>query len=535
MKFPATLLVCLLVLSSSKATTPQVPDIQPSHRLSSPYDAIVLHLGSLQKANYHPEIAAKTFSQTHHSKKEAIQLAIKLKDILDKEGIDIDATTVPNDPCYIDPVAKYHRYQLAKKFHQIYLVKVQGQWIYSEETVQYVLQMIRGTESLGIDKLHNLFPKRFKRTLLGLQLWQYIVLAVLILLLRISYTLLVFISGKLIKWVFKRWIPDYIIISERPVGLIILALLAMTILPIVQLPATVERIIFLLLQGMILLALTIICYLSVNVIVNHLNKMAEGQEGSINVQLLPLLKATLKVLVVIVGTLLILRSLGVDISTLLAGVSIGGVGIALASQDTLKNLFGSLMIFIDRPFSVGDAIVAGKIEGKVEEIGMRSTRIRTTRESIISVPNAKLADESIDNYGMRNYRRFFTRMSIAYDTPAPLIETFIEGLREIVKRHPRIRKDKHFIYLEDMQESRLEILFYIYFSVKSRGKELQCRQEVLLRIIKFANKIGVRFAFPTQTLHMESFPEKKSLRGNQKADISPEKLNKKLQSFLEQE
>ena len=441
-------------------------------------------------------------------------------------GLAVDATQAQVKQAYR---------KLAKKFHQIYLVKVQGQWIYSEETALYVLHVIKGNESLGIYKLHNLFPKEFKKTLWGLQLWQYIVLAILILLLRMSYSLMVFISEKLIRWVFKHWIPNYIIITERPVGIIILALLAMVILPIVQLPATMERVVSLFLQSMIMFALTVICYLSVNVLVNHLSKLATEQEEGVNLQLLPLLKATLKVLVVIVGGLLIIRSLGGDISTLLAGVSIGGVGIALASQDTLKNLFGSLMIFIDRPFSVGDAIVAGKIEGTVEEIGMRSTRIRTTRESIISVPNAKLADEFIDNYGLRNYRRFLTRLSIAYDTPAPLIEAFIKGLREIVKRHPRIRKDKHFIYLEDMHDSRLEILFYIYFSVKSRGKELQYRQEILLRIIRLAEEVGIRFAFPTQTLHMETFPEKKSLRGDQTVDIDPKALEARLQSFLENE
>ena len=180
-----TLIVYLLLLSGATTKAPK-PDKQPGQRLSSPYDAIVLHLGALQKANYHPELAAKTFSQAQRSEKEAIQLAIKLKEILEKEGIQIDATAVPKDPCYIDPEAKYHRYQLAKKFHQIYLVKVQGQWIYSEETALYVLHVIKGNESLGIYKLHNLFPKEFKKTLWGLQLWQYIVLAILILLLRMS-------------------------------------------------------------------------------------------------------------------------------------------------------------------------------------------------------------------------------------------------------------------------------------------------------------------------------------------------------------
>jgi MscS family membrane protein len=214
---------------------------------------------------------------------------------------------------------------------------------------------------------------------------------------------------------------------------------------------------------------------------------------------------------VVIGGLFILQNLNVNITALLAGISIGGLAIALAAQDTLKNFFGSLMIFIDKPFSVGHWITSGDLDGTVEEVGFRSTRIRTFRNSLTYVPNGKLADSTIDNHGLRQYRRFFMHISITYDTPPDLIEVFVEGLRKIVDRHPNTRKDFYIVEFNDMGDFALKIMFYIFFAVPTWPEELRARHEVLVEIVRLAEKIGIRFAFPTQTLHMENFPGQHSL------------------------
>jgi MscS family membrane protein len=244
----------------------------------------------------------------------------------------------------------------------------------------------------------------------------------------------------------------------------------------------------------------------------YFSHLASKTESTLDDQLVPLIRKTLKALVIIVGTLFVLRDgLNFDILPFLTGISIGGVAIALAAQDTIKNFFGSVMIFIDKPFQVGDWVTSGEIDGTVEEVGFRSTRIRTFRNSVMYVPNGKIADAVVDNHGLRQYRRFFTTLTITYDTPPELIEEFVKGLQEIVLAHPKTRKDYFNIFFNNLSAYSQDVMFYIFFEVPTWPEELKARHEILLQIVKLAKALGVRFAFPTQTLHMESFPEKSGL------------------------
>jgi MscS family membrane protein len=184
-------------------------------------------------------------------------------------------------------------------------------------------------------------------------------------------------------------------------------------------------------------------------------------------QLVPLVRKTLKAFVIVVGSLFILKyGLRVDIVPYLTGLSIGGLAFALAAQDTIKNFFGSIMIFIDKPFQVGDWITSGEVDGTVEEVGFRSTRVRTFRNSLVYIPNGKIADATIDNHGLRKYRRFYTNITITYETPPELIEVFVDGLREIVRKHPKTRKDFYNIYLNNLASYSLEVMFYVFFAVR---------------------------------------------------------------------
>ena len=247
-------------------------------------------------------------------------------------------------------------------------------------------------------------------------------------------------------------------------------------------------------------------------------------------QLVPLIRKVLKTFVVAIGTLFILSNLNIDIVPLLTGLSIGGLAFALAAQDTIKNFFGSLMIFIDKPFQIGDWITSGEIDGNVEEVGFRSSRIRTFRNSLMSVPNGKLADRTIDNHGLRKYRRFYTQIAVTYDTPPELLQTFIDGLVQIVMNHPHTRKDYYNIFLNDMASFSLNIMFYIFFEVPNWTEELKARHEVLMEILMLGEKLEVNFAFPTQTLHMENFPGKLS---NSPTYSSKEEARASLDEFFE--
>lgn len=468
-------------------------EVALDYSLASPYDAIVTHLGFLQRGNYHPTIAALTFAHTHRTRHEAKDLAIKLKHFLEVKGVHIDVSQIPRAKDYIDPKAKYHRYLLTPRFPEIYLVRIQGQWRYSEETVQYVSELAQARHPLGLDQLKHFFPDSFDNTVLGLHLWQYAILSLLLLGLRITYTMLVFFCQKLIRrYPTQWWAPHHVVLIVRPASIALVVSVGILLLPAAQLAPSMQGSFVLLLKCLMSLALTVVCYRSSDVLVHYLSINALDPLEVADTQLFPLIRTSLKVVIVIIGTLIALRSLNFDISTLLAGVSIGGFGIALAAQDTIKNLFGSLVIFTDKPFSTGESIIAGKVEGTVEEIGMRSTRVRTASGSVIAVPNAVLANTSINNHGLHKSRQFCTRLSVAYDTPAQVLADFLAGLSTIVEEHPQTNKDEYYVYVEDLQGDVLRILLHVYLVVADRHEELQCRQAILQRIVKLATAMNMQ-------------------------------------------
>lgn len=240
----------------------------------------------------------------------------------------------------------------------------------------------------------------------------------------------------------------------------------------------------------------------IDVVSSYFHQLAAKSENKFDDLLVPLIHKTAKVLVSVVGLLFIAQSMGSDLTALLTGLGIGGLAMALAAKDTLANFFGSLTVLVDRPFQIGDWINTGGVEGSVEEVGFRSTRIRTFYDSVITVPNSNLTNQPIDNYGRRQYRRFNTKVGVTYDTPPERIEAFCEGIRQIILAHQWTRKDYFHVYLNNMGSTSLEILLYVFWEVPDWSKELLEKHRLLIDIIRLGKDLGVEFAFPTQTLHL---------------------------------
>jgi len=146
------------------------------------------------------------------------------------------------------------------------------------------------------------------------------------------------------------------------------------------------------------------------------------------------------------------------------------------------------------------------LEGTVEEIGFRSTRIRTFYNSVIVVPNTKIATTAVDNMGLRQFRRVRTTIGVTYNTPPEKLEAFLEGIKNIILANPATRKDFFHVVFNDFGPSSLDILVYFFLRVPDWSHELVERQNVLLEIVNLAHTLGVSFAFPTQSLHVESMP-----------------------------
>ncbi|MEW8341928.1 MAG: mechanosensitive ion channel family protein, partial [Candidatus Thiodiazotropha taylori] len=244
-------------------------------------------------------------------------------------------------------------------------------------------------------------------------------------------------------------------------------------------------------------------YRLVDLVSAFLHKRAQMTENKLDDALVPLIPRTLKIFVTVIGFVFIADNLNVDISSLLAGLGLGGLAFALAAKDMVQNLFGSVTVLMDRTFSVGDWIVVDGVEGSVERIGFRSTRIRTFYNSVVTVPNSKFITATVDNMGERRYRRLSCKLSLTYDTPPDRIEAFCEGVRELVRQHPYMRKDYYQVYLNEFAASSLDVLLYVFWETPEWNTELRERHRFMLDILRLAQGLGVEFAFPTQTLYMK--------------------------------
>lgn len=514
---------CLLisyspVLSSDNQATDLPFDEEEGIRpdVSTPYHSLSTHLLFLQPGNYEPEKAALPFFQPGLTPEEAEEYAIMLKQVYDGKGYFIDLDQAPLEENYLDTVSGRHEYTPTHHLPQIYLVKQDNRWLYSQESIAAIDRLHREVFPFGPDLLINILPQAGTHTFLGLYLWQYLGILLLILVGFLIHKLLTFLLNRALykgakQMGYDNLVRPYLLPVAKPLSLFVVFVFVMVMFPLLQLPVEAGRYFTFAFKAILPFFATLMFYKLVDVFSLYLEKMAGKSDSNLDNHVVPMLRKVLKVFVVVVGALFILQNLDVNITALLAGLSIGGLALALAAQDTLKNLFGSLMIFIDKPFSVGHWITSGEIDGTVEEVGFRSTRIRTFRNSLHYVPNGRLADSSIDNHGLREFRRFFMHIAITYDTPPDLIEVFVEGLRKIVDNHPKTRKDFYIVEFNEMGDFSLRIMFYVFFAVPTWPEELKTRHEVLLEIVRLAERLGVRFAFPTSTLHMENFPEKKSM------------------------
>lgn len=511
---------------------------QDSVNLQTPYHAVYNHLNNLQDEHYHPAKAAKSLKKTDGTHNKLPELAIKLKKYYDAKGYFIDLDNLPREKHYKDSAAGKARFYPVPQEKDIYLEKYGNKWLYSGKTVSTINKKYYEVYPKWSQVIMRFLPRHSHFKFMGLYAWQFIGLACIIVFFFLFHFFLVLFLNRGVGNLFhnlgrKDIVQNAIRPISRWLSFFVISIVIEFFIPLLQLPAWLNKYLLMFIDALGPLFGAIVVYKLVDLFTLKLEKLAEKTESTLDDQLIPLIRKAMKVIVVIFGILMILQNLNFNITTLLAGISIGGLAFALAAQDTIKNLFGSLMIFMDKPFQIGDWVISGDLNGTVEEVGFRSTRVRTFRDSITYIPNGKLADMTIDNNGLRRYRRFYTTISITYDTPANLIEAFIDGMNEIVHNHPYTRKDLAYIYLNEFGASSLNIMFYIYFAVDSWFDELKHRHEVMIEIIRLAEKIGIRFAFPTQTLHMETFPGQQSL--TPVYNLNDESIKQKLATYFSQE
>ena len=226
--------------------------------------------------------------------------------------------------------------------------------------------------------------------------------------------------------------------------------------------------------------------------------LSEKSESSFDNQLIPVIQKGVRSIIWVLGIIIGLDNIGFDITAMIAGLGIGGLALALAAQDSVKNIFAGIMIFLDKPFRLNDRIQINGHDGSVEEVGLRSTRIRTLEGRIVTIPNCTFTDNSVINVTSQPALKVKLNLGLTYDTNEEQMQNAINILEEIVKDQPQI-KDDFAAGFNGFGDFSLNILFIYY--VKPEGHWLDTQTLVNKEILRRFNKEGLEFAFPTQTIY----------------------------------
>lgn len=247
------------------------------------------------------------------------------------------------------------------------------------------------------------------------------------------------------------------------------------------------------------------CYVAASAFGLSIQEWAKTSETQLDDQLAPFASKTLKVLVIVVGSLIVLQNFGVNVTALLAGLGIGGVALAFAAQDTVANVFGTITILLDVPFKLGDVVKIGDTEGTVEEIGFRSTHIRTLYNSSVALPNSLVAKEKIDNLTKRNgWVRFRHIIGFTYDANPKTMQLFADNLKYQLLQDSSVDRERVAIHFNSFGDSSLNVIVNFHYSLKPDEVDLAKIGGYLNLIFNMAEEQKLSFAYPTRTLIMQN-------------------------------
>jgi len=535
------LLLCLLVplqaLALVPVTEPAIDPVEePSQEaapvpaeLSSPRESLRTFLGAMNDIkrgdSERIEDAIRTLDLSQVNplvrRERGEHLAWQLLEVMDRTRlIDLDKVPVRSDAA----VWVFERYDTG-----VIRLRRQpdGRWLFDAASLRQLPEIYQSVSTRapvqGLDgnneylpwdiRLQRMVPGALKQEVFLLENWRWLGLLLVIALgVIVDWVVSFSLRRSMARWL-RRRAGDYGAVEDnadrlRPLGIMAMALVWWGGITAIGLPETALLILLVAVKAMASFAAVWAAYRLVDLLAASLVAHAARSANKLDDVLMPLIPRTLKVFVTVVGVVFIADNLNIDVTGLLAGLGLGGLAFALAAKDMVQNLFGSITVLLDRTFTVGDWIVVGDVEGSVEHMGFRSTRVRTFYNSLVTVPNSTFITAEVDNMGARRYRRYKAHFGLTYDTPPEKIEAFCEGLRELVRQHPYMRRDYFHVYLNDLGAHSLDVLVYVFWEAPDWATELRERHRFLLDSLRLASELGVEFAFPTQTLYLrnEEYP-----------------------------
>ncbi|HTN52225.1 MAG TPA: mechanosensitive ion channel family protein [Anaeromyxobacter sp.] len=370
-------------------------------------------------------------------------------------------------------------------------------------------------------RLHRLDPEEarpfFERRLpepllhagpMGLLWWQWLALPVLVVLSLIAGWLLGWLSRRFLQHLAQRtrtpWDEALLARSAAPLLALWAIAVATALHPWLLLDPAAQGVLERILRAGTYLAVFWAAFRSVEVAFRALAEAPWTRLNAGAVGLLPIGRKLAKLLLLVMGAVAVLDELGFQVTSLLAGLGIGGIALALAAQKTVENLFGSVSIGVDQQFRLGDFVKVDETIGHVESIGMRSTRIRTLDRTLVTIPNGKLADMKSESYAARDRFRLLANLSLSYATTAAQMRAVIGGIRAVLAGHPKIAPGDVLVRFTEFKDWSLNLEVMAWFRTADWNEFCEVRTEVYLRFLEVVEQAGTAIALPTQTVRLET-------------------------------
>ncbi|WP_353893209.1 mechanosensitive ion channel family protein [Proteinivorax hydrogeniformans] len=220
--------------------------------------------------------------------------------------------------------------------------------------------------------------------------------------------------------------------------------------------------------------------------------------------LIPFLSKALRVVIIAISISIIAQEWGYDVNGFVAGLGIGGLAFALAAQDSLANIFGGVVIIMDKPFSIDDWIKTPSVEGVVEDITFRSTKVRTFAQALVTVPNSVLANEAVTNWTKMGRRQITFKLGVTYTTPKEKLNKCVVLIRQMLKSHPEVHPETIFVNFDGFNNSSLDIFLYFFTNTTDWGEFLAVKEDVNFKVMEILEKENVSVAFPSRSVYFEN-------------------------------
>jgi MscS family membrane protein len=348
------------------------------------------------------------------------------------------------------------------------------------------------------DRLSLIFPHY---EISGFELWQLIMLLVLL----VCCYAVAYVITRILLWIRQRVIKEGQSKFKRfiagPTRLLIMVMLFRasfeTIAPSITARALFEA------QTFLVLA---VAWFSMGVIDMLLWRLSERMERNGQHDAVVLLKpaaTALKFTIFFIAIIVWLDNLGYEVTTLIAGLGVGGVAVAFAAQRSIENLIGSIIIYSSQPVRVGDFCKFGQVLGTVEEIGLRATVLRTLERTQVHIPNAKFSTDAIENFTQRDKILYRCRLRLSYEATSAQIRTVLEKIRALIQSHEFIDEESSRVRFYEFAEYAQELELFIYIRTADYAKFLEYREDVNLQILDLLEEAGVRLVMPTTTTYLE--------------------------------